>query len=47
MSMLAEPRRKNKWSFNPRGLKNGGENEKFGNKHEYIQVTSNISCPVG
>ena len=30
MSMLAETRRKNKWSFNPRGLKNGGETEKFG-----------------
>ena len=28
--MLAETRRKNKWSYNPRGLKNGGEHEKMG-----------------
>ena len=30
MSMLAETRRKGKWAFNPRGLKNGGEHEKKG-----------------
>ena len=30
MSMLAETRRKGKWSYNPNGLKNGGDHEKKG-----------------
>ena len=30
MSMLSESRRRSKWAFNPRGLKNGGEHEKKG-----------------
>ena len=30
MSMLSETRRRSKWAFNPRGLKNGGEHEKKG-----------------
>ena len=30
MSMLAETRRRSKWAFNPRGLKNGGDHEKKG-----------------